>query len=155
MYTEIYFEKDDPEIVEYFEELEKSLKNEPCDVNVLRQWYSEPVKIYEPGAKEGVKPDYIYAVLVRDLEYLDRRDLFATKNEDIDEKNDSHAVIAAKEARNAKRIQMKIKKASDRTFKKLDKKWKRSGEPAHVFGPNGKTHDAPEEREDDQGDDEQ
>lgn len=155
MYTEIYFEKDDPEIVEYFEELEKSLNNEPCDVNVLRQWYSEPVKVYEPGAEEGKTPDFVYCVLVRDLEYLDRRDLFATEAEDIDEENDSPAEQAAKAARNAKRAQMKIKKASDKTFKKLETKWKQNGtDPVHVFGPNGKTQNAPEER-DDQGDDEQ
>ena len=53
MYTEIYFDKDDPEIVEYFEELEKAKNEEPFDIQVFRQWHSHPVMVYEPGAAEG------------------------------------------------------------------------------------------------------
>ena len=119
-YTEIYFDKDDPEIVEYFEEMEKANNGEPYDAEVFRKWYSSPVPIYEP-VEEGEVPDKIYCVLVTDEQYEQR-----------------------------KNVDMKV----DKTFKKLENKWKKQdGSGLHVFGPKGKTQNAPEDR-DDHGEDE-
>lgn len=168
MFTEIYFAPDDAEIVEYFEELEKANTFQQWidsggedeippvpDVDVLRQWASAPVRVYEDGVAEGETPDFIYAVLLRDSQYQDRIYLFTTPDEIVDEENDTPEEIEAKEKRNSKRAKMKSNKADDKTFKKLEAKFKKGdGSPLHVFGPKGKTQHAPGDR-DGQGEDEE
>lgn len=144
MYTDIYFEKDDPEIVEYFEELEKAKNNESFNMDVFRQWHSHPVMVHEPGAAEGETPDYIYMVLVKDEQYEQRVTLFNAVFEDPIEDPDKEM----KEKLKAKQDKMKAKKDKDKTFKQLEARFKRAdGGPLMVFGPKGRTQHAPEERE--------
>ncbi len=105
MYTEIYFDSDDQEILDWI-----ATGETPSD------WNSQPVRI-NASDESG---DYCYTVLVKDVQYNDRKD----------------------------------KGKLDKTFKKLNKKFKRKKDketdpdvPLHVFGPMGHTHHAPEQRD--------
>jgi hypothetical protein len=117
MYTEINFEPDDPEIIEYFEEMDKALNGLPYDITVMRKWYSEPVRI-DANDESG---DYIWTVLVTDDQYNYRKNTQG-------------------------KIDKTFKKL-DKKFKKKKNQPTDPDEPQHVWGPLGKVRHAPEERD--------
>jgi len=145
MYTEIYFDKDDPEMVEYQSEMTKALAGEKYNASVLKQWYSEPVPVYVSGAAEGETPDFKWVVLLTDEQYAARKKMFVGKAEDLATDVDiklTDAIAIAK-----KQTDMKSKKAVDKSFNLLEAKFKRpDNKPLHVFGPKGGPQLAPEDR---------
>ena len=77
--TEIYFEIDDPELIEFFEEQakfkaweESEGQTEAPDWFVLQQWSSDPVTIYA-NDESG---DLIWTVYLKDPQYLLRKAIF-------------------------------------------------------------------------------
>jgi hypothetical protein len=70
MYTELYFEWDDPEIAQYQAEMAKAEAGQPFDMATLKQWVSHPVAVDCPDEMDD---DFVWMVLVKDDEYNFRK----------------------------------------------------------------------------------